>query len=76
MAQYAQLKLQLKALKLSGLLETIELRIMEAQNNQLSFTEFLSMILNDEIEARQNRKLQRLITHARLQANKTLETFR
>jgi len=75
MAQYAQLKLQLKALKLSGLLETIELRIMEAQNNQLSFTEFLSMILNDEIEARQNRKLQRLITHARLQANKTLETF-
>src|SRR4030042_1133437 len=75
MAQYAQLKLQLKALKLSGLLETIELRIMEAQSNQLSFTEFLSMILNDEIEARQNRKLQRLITHARLQSNKTLESF-
>ena len=75
MAHYAQLKSQLKALKLSGLLETIELRIMEAQNNQLAFTELLSMILNDEIEARQNRKLQRLITHARLQANKTLETF-
>ena len=75
MAQYAQLKSQLKALKLSSLLETIDLRLMEAQHNQLSFTELLSMILNDEIEARQNRKLQRLITHARLQANKTLETF-
>ena len=75
MAHYAQLKSQLKALKLSGLLETIELRIMEAQNNQLAFTELLSMILNDEIEARQNRKLQRLITNARLKANKTLETF-
>jgi len=56
MAQYAQLKSQLKALKLSGVLETIELRIMEAQNNQLAFTELLSMIINYEIEARKNIK--------------------
>lgn len=75
MTQYAQLKSQLKALKLSGILETLELRIMETQHNQLAFTELLSMILTDEIEARQNRKLQRLITHAHLESNKTLETF-
>jgi DNA replication protein DnaC len=33
------------------------------------------MILNDEIETRQNRKLQRLISHARLDAGKTIESF-
>ncbi len=33
------------------------------------------MILSDELQARQNRKLQRLITKARLESNKTIETF-
>jgi len=75
MSHYAQLKSQLKALKLSGIAETLELRIMEAQNNQLAFTELLTMILTDEIETRHNRKLQRLISHARLDAGKTLESF-
>ncbi len=75
MSNYAQLKSQLKALKLSGIVDTLELRIMEAQNNQLSFSELITMILNDEIETRQNRKLERLITHARLDAGKTLESF-
>lgn len=75
MSNYAQLKSQLKALKLSGIVETLELRVMEAQSNQLAFTELLSMILNDEIETRQNRKLQRLLIRARLQSNKTLENF-
>ncbi len=75
MSNYAQLKSQLKALKLSGIAETLEVRIMEAQSNQLSFSELLVMILNDEIEIRQNRKLRRLITNARLDAGKTLESF-
>ena len=75
MTHYAQLKSQLKALKLSGIVETLELRIMEAQSNQLSVAELLTMILNDEIETRKNRKLQRLISHAHLDAGKTLESF-
>lgn len=75
MSNYAQLKSQLKSLKLSGITETLELRVMEAQSNQLAFTELLSMLLNDEIEKRQNRKLQRLLTRAGLQSNKTLENF-
>ena len=75
MSHYAQLKSQFKALKLSGIAETIELRIMEAQNNQLAYTELLTMILNDEIETRQSRKLQRLISHAHLDAGKTIESF-
>jgi DNA replication protein DnaC len=75
MSNLAQLKTQLKALKLSGTLDTIEMRILEASSNQLSLTELLSMILSDELQTRQNRKLQRLITKAHLESNKTLESF-
>ncbi|MHB8931081.1 MAG: IS21-like element helper ATPase IstB [Melioribacteraceae bacterium] len=75
MSNLAQLKTQLKALKLSGTLDTIEMRILEASSNQLSLTELLSMILSDELQTRQNRKLQRLITKAHLESTKTIESF-
>ena len=52
MSNLADLKQQLKSLKLSGTLDTLEIRIMEAAQNQLSFTEMLSMILADELETR------------------------
>lgn len=71
----AQLKTQLKELKLPGMLENLELRILEAQQNQLAYSEFLSMLLNDEIETRNMRKLARLIRQAGLGTEKTLETF-
>ena len=75
MSNIAQLKQQLKSLKLSGTLETIELRLMEATQNQLAFSEMLSMILADELETRRNRHLQRLILKARLESNQTIESF-
>ena len=75
MSNYAQLRNQLKQVKLSGAAEMLELRLMEASSNQLSFSELLSMLLSDEIELRSNRKLKRLITQAHLEANKTLEHF-
>jgi DNA replication protein DnaC len=75
MSNIAQLKQQLKSVKLSGTLATLELRLMEASQNQLSFAEMLSMILSDELETRKQRRLQRLITGARLESNQTLESF-
>jgi len=75
MSNIAQLKLQLKALKLSGTLDSLELRLMEAAQNQLSFNDFLSMVLADELETRQQRRLQRLLSAARLESGKTLESF-
>ena len=75
MSNIAQLKQQLKAVKLSGTLATLELRLMEAAQNQLSLAEMLSMILSDELETRRNRRLQRLISNAKLEANQTLENF-
>jgi DNA replication protein DnaC len=75
MSNLAQIKSQLRSLKLSGTLDTIEMRILEASQNQLSFTELLSMVLLDELQTRQNRKLQRLISNAHLESNKTFESF-
>jgi DNA replication protein DnaC len=71
----ADLTGQLRALKLSGILDTLELRLMEAEQSQMSLTELLTMLLSDEIEARRNRKLDRLLKHAHLDAGQTLESF-
>ena len=75
MANPTELKSILKALKLSGILDHLDVRLMEAQNNELSFSELLTMILTDEMEARRKRKLQRLIKRAHLDPGKTLEAF-
>lgn len=46
----AHLETQLKSKKLCGGTDTLELRLLEAQQNQLAHLKFLSMILTDEIE--------------------------
>jgi DNA replication protein DnaC len=70
-----QIHTQLKALKLSGIIDTLDLRLTEAMNNQLSPSEFLSMILDDELQMRSNRKLQRLLSHAHADSRHTIESF-
>ncbi|MEW5971935.1 MAG: IS21-like element helper ATPase IstB [Pseudomonadota bacterium] len=75
MSNHQQLKQQLKILKLSGLLENLDLRLLEAQQNQLTYAEFLVMMLADEIETRNMRKLRRLLKNAGLGNEKTMETF-
>lgn len=71
----AHLKTQLKLLKLSRCSDNLELRLLEAQQNQLAYSEFLSMLLTDEIENRQMRKLKRLLIQAGMGTEKTLESF-
>lgn len=71
----ADLAGQLRALKLSGIIHSLELRLQEAEQSQLSLTELLTVLLSDELEARRNRKLARLIKHAQLDARQTLEHF-
>jgi DNA replication protein DnaC len=75
MSTHAQLAIQLRKLKLSGLVDTLDLRIREAEQNALSYAEFLSMILTDELETRTARKITRLVHAANLGSEKTLETF-
>ena len=68
-------KTQLKSLKLSGCSENLDIRLLEAEQNQLAHSEFLSMILTDEIENRQMRKVKRLLIQSGMGSEKTIESF-
>jgi len=75
MQNQTQLLHQLKQLKLSGILDTLDMRILESQKNDLDYKAFLAMLLEDELEARQSRKVQRLIKNANFGQEQTLEGF-
>ena len=53
----AQLVPQLKHLRFSGLLESLELRNRQAVEERLSYVEFLSRLFEDEIERRAQKQL-------------------
>lgn len=75
MNQINDIKKQLRTLKLSGIVELLEIRLMEAENNSLAYSDFLSLILDDEMEKRQQRKLRRLLGKAGIKKEQTLENF-
>ena len=75
MSNYAQIKEQLSNLKLSGMSDLFELRLKQAEESQLAYTELLSLLLDDELELRRNRKIDILLTRAGLKGNQTLESF-
>lgn len=47
-----QLTPQLKRLRLSGVLESLELRNQQAIQDKLSYVEFLARLIQDEVERR------------------------
>ncbi len=65
----------LKQLRLSGLLQTLEVRLQEAVANRLSHGEFLELILQDELNVRRQRQLARRTQAAEFRGLKTLEDF-
>lgn len=66
---------KLKGLKLSGMLHTLEMRLSEAQQEQLGYVEFLEMLMEDELQRRANQRLARRVARARFEEIKTLEGF-
>ena len=66
---------QLKKLKLGGFAETLELRLSQAQKDELSHAAFLALVVQDEIERREARKLTVRIQKASFEEQKTLEGF-
>ncbi|MHB8173736.1 MAG: IS21-like element helper ATPase IstB [Nitrospirota bacterium] len=70
-----QLKSALKRLRLSGLLDTLEVRLQEAQGNSLSHMEFLELIIGDEIALREDRAIGGRVKAARFREMKTIEDF-
>lgn len=65
----------LKQLRLSGLAQTLSVRLQEATANRLTHAEFLELILQDELNVRQQRKLARRTQAADFHALKPLEEF-
>jgi DNA replication protein DnaC len=69
------LAVALKKLRLSGMKETLDIRLQEAAGNRLRHDEFLELILQDEVIVRQNRQIQRRVKAACFRELKTLEDF-
>jgi DNA replication protein DnaC len=65
----------LKQLRLSGLLQALDVRLQEAASHALSHAEFLELILQDELAVRSDRQLQRRIKAASFRDLKTLDDF-
>jgi DNA replication protein DnaC len=71
----AKLMESLKKLRLSGLIQTLEVRLQEAAANRLSHAEFLELALADELAVRQERLIARGMKGASFREAKTLEDF-
>jgi DNA replication protein DnaC len=70
-----QLTPQLKRLRLSGVLETLDLRNQQAIKEKLSYIEFLAFLIQDEVERRDQKQLQLRLRRAAVRSDKTLESF-
>jgi len=70
-----QLTPKLKQLRLSGILETLELRNRAAVEGHLSYVEFLTQLVEDEVERRGHQKLKMRLRRAAFDPAKTIETF-
>jgi len=69
------LQTTLKKLHLSGMAQSLEVRLQEAAGNRLGHAEFLELILQDELDVRANRLVERRVKVAAFRETKTLEDF-
>lgn len=65
----------LKQLRLSGVLESLATRNREAIEGKLAYTEFLALVIQDEVARREQKKFQSRVRRAGFRGEKTLEGF-
>jgi len=65
----------LKKLRLSGVLQSLELRLQQAREDSLPYEEFLFRLLSDEVERRDGKQLEQRVRRANFEHDKTLEDF-
>jgi DNA replication protein DnaC len=70
-----QLQYQLKSIRLSAMAAALPLRLHEAKAHDLPYIDFLSFLVNDELEKRKERLLNKRLKAARFPELKTLDTF-
>ena len=71
----ANLREQLRELRLSGLSQSLEVRLQEARSSRLDYAEFLELILEDEMMTRRDRQIDRRMKAAAFRDQKSLEDF-
>jgi DNA replication protein DnaC len=69
------LRPRLNRLKLSGILNNLELRIREAEEGRTGYSEFLLSLFQDEVERRDAHSLALRIKRGKLDPQKTIESF-
>ena len=65
----------LKQLRLSGILDSLETRNRQAIESKLAYTEFLALLIQDEIARREQKKFTLRLRRASFRASKTLDQF-
>ena len=75
MDELAMLKPHLKRLKLTGMLESLQMRIGQAMDEKWDYSHFLLNMVSDEVDRRDRKQLARILAKSGLEPDKTLETF-
>ena len=70
-----RLQSTLRQLRLSGLAQSLDVRLQEAASHQLNHLEFLELILQDELLVRQQRQIDRRVNAAQFKEMKSLDEF-
>jgi DNA replication protein DnaC len=65
----------LKQLRLSGILDSLETRNKQAIGKKMSYTEFLSLLISDEVARREQKKFSLRLRRAAFRSHKTLDQF-
>jgi DNA replication protein DnaC len=65
----------LKQLRLSGILDSLEARNRQAIESKLAYTEFLAMLIQDEIARREQKKFTLRLRRATFRTTKTIDQF-
>lgn len=71
----SQLEPHLRRLRLSGILETLEVRTQQAIAEQWGYAEFLARLIQDEAERREHKRLDLRLRRGQVNTTKTLEAF-
>src|SRR3954464_9001310 len=65
----------LRKLRSSGVLQSLELRLQQAREDNLSYEEFLFRLLSDEVERRDGKPLEQRVRRANFEHARTLQDF-
>jgi DNA replication protein DnaC len=71
-----ELQTAMRKLRLSSMADTLEVRLLQAQTEEMAPVDLVSVLVSDELTRRADRLVQRLVKHARFRdPDKTLDAF-